>query len=375
MLWLPAAVVASLVSLAAVVAAEMRTWTDSSGKHQIEAELLSVEDGKALLRRADGKEISVALDQLSVEDRAYVRKQTAPSPKPRSAGVPAKPRSAGNVDPEKSAVLEIAEKFYGDLKTKERTEARGLLTAAAQELATDGTSPLESLPTPDDHAKAIRTGKVRVDGDEAEVPVQVRVNGEFQKTTLHLRKDADQWRVIALSAKAGETENKVDFETPVAKPQPAEDQPDPLAELVGKELPLAGFLLDGTPLDMSRFAGKVVLVDFWATWCGPCLAEMPNVLANYQRYRESGFEVIAISLDEDLGELRKFVAQQGPPWTVVADNHPLNQNKMGARYNIRGIPAFILLGKDGKVADVNCRGERLGQQLAQLLGGPAAGQK
>jgi thiol-disulfide isomerase/thioredoxin len=123
---------------------------------------------------------------------------------------------------------------------------------------------------------------------------------------------------------------------------------------------------------MAQFAGKVVLIDFWATWCGPCRAEMPNILANYRQYRGLGFEVIAISVDRDLKELQKFVIQEQPPWTVVADHHPANRNHMGDRYGIRGIPAFILLGRDGKVAAVNCRGEQLGQKLAQLLGGPNA---
>ncbi|MBN2291909.1 MAG: TlpA family protein disulfide reductase, partial [Pirellulales bacterium] len=107
---------------------------------------------------------------------------------------------------------------------------------------------------------------------------------------------------------------------------------------------------------------------FWATWCGPCRAEMPNILENWNKHHADGFEVIAISVDQDMKALREFVAKEQPPWTVVADNFPTNQNKMGARYGIRGIPAFILLGKDGKVVAVNCRGPRLGQEIAKLIG-------
>jgi thiol-disulfide isomerase/thioredoxin len=118
---------------------------------------------------------------------------------------------------------------------------------------------------------------------------------------------------------------------------------------------------------MSQYKGKVVLVDFWATWCGPCRAEIPNILKNWETHHDAGFEVIAISVDDDLNELESFVAEEKPPWTVVADNHPNNRKSMAARFGIRGIPAFILVGRDGKVATVHCRGERLGQSLAKLI--------
>ena len=77
--------------------------------------------------------------------------------------------------------------------------------------------------------------------------------------------------------------------------------------------------------------------------------------------------VIAVSVDNDLTALQSFVAEEKPPWTVVADNHPKNQKSMAARFGIRGIPAFILVGRDGKVVTVHCRGERLGQSLARLV--------
>jgi hypothetical protein len=95
---------------------------------------------------------------------------------------------------------------------------------------------------------------------------------------------------------------------------------------------------------------------------------MPNILQNWEKYHDDGFEVIAISVDKDMKALTDFVLQETPPWTVVADNHPDNGHRMGAKYGIRGIPAFILVGRDGKVATVNCRGPRLGQQLDKLMG-------
>lgn len=354
--WL--AVALALLAFGGAAQAEMRTWTDSTGKHKIEAELLSTAAGKARLRRDDGKEITIALDRLSDEDQAFIKKQQA-ADKPE--------RTAPASDEARQAIAKIAEDFYSDLRTQDRAQAHALMTETAQELAKNGKSPLTALPSPDAGARSIRLGKAKIDGAQAEVPVVVRAGGATQKTLLHLRYEDDQWRVFALSAAVQDSEATVNFEVDASAPAPKKES---VESLVGKEIELQGYCLDGTPLDLAQFRGKVVLIDFWATWCGPCLAEIPNVLANWQQYHEAGFEVIALSVDRDLKELRSFVAKEAPPWTVVADHHPLNRNSMAEKFGISGIPAFILVGPDGCVAAVNCRGERLGRELAKLLGEP-----
>jgi thiol-disulfide isomerase/thioredoxin len=199
-----------------------------------------------------------------------------------------------------------------------------------------------------------------------EKPSEVLGNGAqhtLHKTKLHLRKEGNQWRVFALSATYPDGDKSINFEAAVA----VEADVDPLRSLVGKPLALEGYTVDGKRLDMSQYEGKIVLVDFWATWCGPCRAEIPNIRQNWEKHHHDGFEVIAISVDDDWDALQTFIAEEKPPWTVVADNHPNNRKSMRARYDIRGIPAFILVGRDGKVAAVHCRGERLGQQLAKLI--------
>ena len=78
--------------------------------------------------------------------------------------------------------------------------------------------------------------------------------------------------------------------------------------------------------------------------------------------------MIAISVDDELGELMSFVKEENPPWVVLADKHPQNRNSMASKFGISGIPAFILIGADGKVLDINCRGQKLGQRLAEVFG-------
>ena len=139
--------------------------------------------------------------------------------------------------------------------------------------------------------------------------------------------------------------------------------------LLGHPMEITGTLLNGQPFDQKSLAGKVVLVDFWATWCGPCVAEIPNVLAQYEKYHDKGFEVVGISLDEDRETLAKFVTDQKIPWPILYEKpggegwrHPL-----ATYYGISGIPTVILIGRDGNVVTLNARGEKLGEALDKLF--------
>ena len=355
------------VILAGVCAAvaDVRTWSDATGKFKVEAELSSVNDGMVTLKTTAGKEVTVPLERLSDEDRAFVDEYLAKEPLTSSATA----SSASNAKADNNLIQGFAEQFYKDLRTKEREAACGLLTKTAQGLFKSGKSPVVGLPMPDESANGIKVGKVTINDKTAEVIVFVRVGGKSVKTVLHLRTEGDEWRVFAISAKLGEDEKTLNFEKPAGS---ALEKEDPLLALVGKSLEIEGYTVDGKKLRMDQFKDKVVLIDFWATWCGPCKAEMPNILANWKQYHDSGFEVIAISVDTDLGDLRKFVAAEQPPWTVVADYHPLNRTKVADKYGISGIPALVLIGKDGRVAAVHCRGKKLGKQLSKLLGDSSA---
>jgi len=140
--------------------------------------------------------------------------------------------------------------------------------------------------------------------------------------------------------------------------------------LPGKPMEITGTLLKtGKPFDQKSLVGKVVLVDFWATWCGPCVAEIPNVLEQYEKYHDKGFEVVGVSLDQDRDALEKFVAEQKIPWPILFEQSEGDgwQHPLATFYGISGIPTVILIGRDGNVITLDARGEKLGERLDALF--------
>lgn len=127
--------------------------------------------------------------------------------------------------------------------------------------------------------------------------------------------------------------------------------------------------VDGREVDLAKLRGKVVLIDFWATWCGPCKAELPNVKAVYDRYHAQGFEVVAISLDteKDRQKLVDYCAENRLPWPQHFDGRGW-KNEYAAKYSINAIPAMFLLDREGRIASSNARGPRLEAEVKRLLG-------
>ena len=143
------------------------------------------------------------------------------------------------------------------------------------------------------------------------------------------------------------------------------------AALIGQPLAVEGVLADGSPFDWSQYQGKVILIDFWATWCGPCLQEIPHMQRNYEAYRDKGFEVVGVNLDDDPAAMKQFLSAQPLPWTTVVSADPNAKgfdNPLAVKCGVDAIPFMLLVGRDGNVHALHVRGEKLDAKLAELLG-------
>ncbi len=139
---------------------------------------------------------------------------------------------------------------------------------------------------------------------------------------------------------------------------------EPAEDLVGKPLEIEGTTLDGLDFDWSTYQGRVVLVDFWATWCGPCVREVPNIQTQYEEFHAQGFEVVGISLDRDREALEKFLTEHQIPWVTLFEGED-TPNPVAIRYGVHAIPMPILVGRDGLVISTTARGEELGRLLSE----------
>jgi peroxiredoxin len=120
--------------------------------------------------------------------------------------------------------------------------------------------------------------------------------------------------------------------------------------------------IDGSEIDLAKLRGKVVLLDFWATRCAPCVTELPNVLATYKKFHDKGFEIIGISSDENKEVLLRFIKARGIPWPQYLDDYP----RISHRWKINGLPTMWLIDKKGRVVNKDAQADLQGN-VAKLL--------
>lgn len=124
--------------------------------------------------------------------------------------------------------------------------------------------------------------------------------------------------------------------------------------------------LENKPLRLDQYRGKVVLLDFWATWCGPCVAEMPNIVAAYNKYKGQGFDIIGVSLDEDRAVFSAFIKNHKLSWRQVFDGKGA-ESALRRLYGVQAIPFTVLIGRDGKIAALGAYGSALEPAIRAAL--------
>lgn len=123
---------------------------------------------------------------------------------------------------------------------------------------------------------------------------------------------------------------------------------------------------DGKTFSLKSLRGKVVLLDFWASWCGPCLAELPNVKALYEKYHDKGLEILGVSLDDNKEKWTNMIAKKGMPWHHVSSLKGWTC-PVAKRYNVTGIPRMYILDAEGRIIAQDLRGEALAAKMAEIF--------
>jgi thiol-disulfide isomerase/thioredoxin len=178
-------------------------------------------------------------------------------------------------------------------------------------------------------------------------------NARVQRQKITALQQQQQERIAQAAVKA--------LSPPATQPRAK----SPVNEMTCKPLDLKFTAADGSQVDLARLRGKVVLIDFWATWCGPCMGEVPNVVAAYKKYHDKGFEIIGISLDKNKEAMLRITSQKEMTWPQYFDGKGWS-NEISSSFQIHGIPSMWLVNKSGIVATTEARG-KLDSEVARLL--------
>jgi thiol-disulfide isomerase/thioredoxin len=214
------------------------------------------------------------------------------------------------------------------------------------------------------------------------VPQRKAFADEVRKHLQGLNGDltVNDFRLVANLSEEAEIEGAIELARDVleegvkqfsaAKSEPVTKLTGPLEnalkslDKIGTKLEIAGMRTDGKEFDLARLKGKVVLVDFWGTWCPPCVAEIPNIHEAYKRFHAKGFEVIGVSSDKDDAVVIDFLESKKLPWGCI---NVEDSRKLIKTYEIRSYPSPMLVGTDGRIVSLRARGPLLDRLLERLL--------